>query len=546
MRSIRNSMKWYRRQSNNEGRRSVIYCTICVLVVGALLITGAILLFVHFRHHFDTKESCQRKRGNPFKCDGNGNDDGLEASAPQTLTYDIDYPRLKAKYPDLKAWAYNQIDSLIAGENGSNDDINILINDVKKGSAIIEYVLEAKTTNILKNAIKKIDKNARLERFAVTVDGKSYTTETKTQKGADPGQKDPDNEVKIDGPNLDKKASPDPKPVKPEEIASKLPKPDEKKVRINPDPKFIASEKTGTGDPNSDKKGTDTEPPDPDEIPPKLPKVEEPDLEKKDPDRVASDPETKTEVEVPDGKPKTPEKVDPGKPDTKSKIPEIPKFGSLKEGRLTTELKLEDTKSWNRHNHEAQNILNARDDPKKFYGDSSFKQADNSDSWPDNMHFDWWMFPWNAGSSGFGDTYRISDGDVVDLIMTDHFIDRYVKSAEYLMESAKMTEQCTDIRYTKIICSFVYFWSVSDYIGDTESSEKLRQTLEELKPKFVKHHPEFEAKRVCYDDSICLFKENEDHYCKYVDCGAKRKDGNAKKRIYPLCNKRDSNDSIKP
>eukprot|EP01083_Nonionella_stella_P186562 683358_1 len=100
------------------------------------------------------------------------------------------------------------------------------------------------------------------------------------------------------------------------------------------------------------------------------------------------------------------------------------------------------------------------------------------------------MFPWkaNPNDSITAQKYSLLEGDIVDLILTQHFIDRYVRSIETLIE-CKNTSIHDPIhsfyvhpaRHAKLLCSIQYFINVARFIDDKDTL----QTLLELKTKVI-------------------------------------------------------------
>ena len=117
--------------------------------------------------------------------------------------------------------------------------------------------------------------------------------------------------------------------------------------------------------------------------------------------------------------------------------------------------------------------------------------------WFVDEHYDWWMFPWKAakGDSLDGKEWSILEGDVVDLLNTNGFIEKYVKGAEILIEAFVATNKkeklnpvsgsnVSGARYPKIFCSFQYFKDGAKYIKDQGKVEKLDKIIKKLVKNF--------------------------------------------------------------
>lgn len=128
-------------------------------------------------------------------------------------------------------------------------------------------------------------------------------------------------------------------------------------------------------------------------------------------------------------------------------------------------------------------------------GDHTFKQAANNDNTQllAVSHYDWWMFPWRAkkDDSPRSRQYSVDDGDVMDLLLTQNFVTRYIASAHVVLEApvnaVRPTSQFRFIspaRHPKILCSLEYFGRVAKDLSLLEEHDALTQLRNAFEERF--------------------------------------------------------------
>lgn len=173
--------------------------------------------------------------------------------------------------------------------------------------------------------------------------------------------------------------------------------------------------------------------------------------------------------------------------------PDIQPFGEIGKCDSVQKLRnLEITDKWDRNRMNLENVLSARDGTISA-SDDTFEFEKDKKKWFYFVyqHYDWYMFPWKANmkfDSITARNYSLSKGDIVDLILTENFIERYIHSIETLIECKKLNANNDPIhsmlvhpsRHPKLLCSIQYFLNVAEFINDTETMNKLNQLKTEV------------------------------------------------------------------
>ena len=140
--------------------------------------------------------------------------------------------------------------------------------------------------------------------------------------------------------------------------------------------------------------------------------------------------------------------------------------------------------------------------------DVTFAREEEKENWNYFVaqHYDWWMFPWKADKSDslVGKEWSVLEGDVVDLLNTNGFVDKYVKGAEILIKAFEKSDKesnpingrhVSPARYPKIYCSIKYFKEGAKFINDQSKVDALDRTLRKLLKHF--HQPKFQNGKDC-------------------------------------------------
>eukprot|EP01084_Bolivina_argentea_P172052 298041_1 len=163
----------------------------------------------------------------------------------------------------------------------------------------------------------------------------------------------------------------------------------------------------------------------------------------------------------------------------------IGNVGNLKDSKVLELKNLEITDKWNRNEINLRNVIKARNNISNA-SDHTFEYWKDKKQWSYfvSQHYDWYMFPWKANQydSWTANKYSLLKGDIVDLILTQNFIDRYIHSIETLIECKNKSihdpinsKFVHPARHPKLLCSIQYFINVADFINDTNTSNRLNK-----------------------------------------------------------------------
>lgn len=120
--------------------------------------------------------------------------------------------------------------------------------------------------------------------------------------------------------------------------------------------------------------------------------------------------------------------------------------------------------------------------------DAEFAKWSKEKQWhrfADDLHFDWWQFPWSLNSAGQGTKFVLKYDDFVILLKNQKFITNYIQGFSILIESFEsgydgMYENHNYMRPIKVRCSLFLFWIVADINNMSSLSTKFAQVDKHL------------------------------------------------------------------